>query len=132
MIKRNNGPGGKPRELYELDFDIVTPTASSSLLSGVVEAEAIKLICEALDALSPDIGNYWVKVSHVQLFESILSICEVEERHFAHIRHQLAKHSWAAISNQLVAEDYLTPASAKRLSLYFVDLSVCGKGLFVF
>lgn len=79
--------------MNEFDFDIVSPPSPSSILSVINEAEVIRVITEAMDAFSSYIGSYHIKVNHVKIFESILSICNVDEKFFPQIKSQLAKVS---------------------------------------
>ena len=79
--------------MYEFDFDIVSPPAPSSILSVINEAEVIRVIAEAMDAFSSDLGSYYIKVNHVKIFECILTLCNVDEKYFPQIKSQLSKVS---------------------------------------
>ena len=54
--------GGKPRELYELDFDIVSPQSSSSQINMVNEAEVLKVVSEVLYHYSNELGPFYIRV----------------------------------------------------------------------
>jgi translation initiation factor 2-alpha kinase 4 len=68
-VYRKHGVGAKPRELYELDFDIVSPVSSSSALNMVNEAEVLKVVTEILDHYVAQIGSYYVRVCIRDVYE---------------------------------------------------------------
>jgi translation initiation factor 2-alpha kinase 4 len=61
-VYRKQHGGGKPRELYECDFDIVSPKSSSSALNIVNEAEVLKVITEVMDHWPAQLGSYYIRV----------------------------------------------------------------------
>lgn len=61
-VYRKHEEKGKPRELYEADFDIVTPLAAVHAGTLVCDAEVIKVVTEILDYFSTQIGQYYIRV----------------------------------------------------------------------
>lgn len=61
---------GRMREFYQCDFDI-----AGVFEPMVPDAEAVRIMVEALDALN--IGGYLVKINHRKVLDGIFSVCGV-------------------------------------------------------
>eukprot|EP01117_Protostelium_nocturnum_P010558 TRINITY_DN3798_c0_g1_i4.p1 TRINITY_DN3798_c0_g1~~TRINITY_DN3798_c0_g1_i4.p1 ORF type:complete len:1615 (+),score=530.73 TRINITY_DN3798_c0_g1_i4:178-5022(+) len=118
---------GKPKELHEFDFDIVSPHGSSIVASMANDAEVIKTVVQMLEKLDDvyGIGNCSIRINHIKLFDAILELCEVEMDKMQAVRSAMViqKQPWSQMCTKLVSKGIITKSSASALDFYFTTVS---------
>eukprot|EP01119_Soliformovum_irregulare_P020911 TRINITY_DN6843_c0_g2_i2.p1 TRINITY_DN6843_c0_g2~~TRINITY_DN6843_c0_g2_i2.p1 ORF type:complete len:1469 (-),score=373.99 TRINITY_DN6843_c0_g2_i2:69-4475(-) len=125
-IWRKHFAGGKPREMWECTFDIVTPHQTSGMSGVVPDAEVMKVLVETLDRFSVELGPYYVRVNHGRLFEAVLTIAGVSPSGFPAVKASLnttRKVDWILVGDKLVSQNILTRESCNTLGLYFSSIA---------
>jgi len=122
-VYRKHNILNKCREIYECDFDIVSPRSNSSLVSMSYLSEVMKLVVEIIEYFGNSLGPFYLRVNHVQLFDAILVLCGVEKSEFSTVRSVMStssfKYSWSQIAAKLKEKTNLNQTCIESLSLYF-------------
>jgi translation initiation factor 2-alpha kinase 4 len=108
--------GGQPLQIYECDFDIITP----SLGNHVPDAEIIRIVTEILEEF-PFLKSQSceIRLSHYNLIDSLFDYAKIpiELRH--HVASTLLqlhnRSSWLRIRHQLLTQVKLSPSMVNAL-----------------
>ncbi|KDD74722.1 histidyl-tRNA synthetase, partial [Helicosporidium sp. ATCC 50920] len=113
-VYRRDNPAmerGRFREFFQCDFDVA---GEYELM--VPDAEALKVLTEALDAL--EMGEYEIKLNHRGLLDAMLAIAGVPEALFRPICSaidKLDKEPWEKVRREMVEDKKLDPRAADAI-----------------
>lgn len=96
---KSNMQGGRYREFYQCDFDIV----GDDMGSGIHDVEILDLLVRLMDTLLGK-NNYKIKINHRQLLVNVLLFLQIESSLINSICStidKLDKHSWTEIISEL-------------------------------
>ena len=107
-VYRQTVIGGHPLQLYEGDFDIISP----SVLNYIPDAEVIRVVFELLEEL-PFVKSegYEIHISHANLVQALFEYARVPleaRRIVASSLLQLRKSSWSRVRNQIATQTKLS------------------------
>lgn len=114
-VYRQTVIGGHPLQLYECDFDIISP----SILSNIPDAEVIRVVFELLEEL-PFVKSegYEIRISHSNLVEALFDYAKVPQearRIVASTLLQLRKSTWPRVRHQLMTQTKLSQTSVHAI-----------------
>lgn len=106
---------GRLREFYQCDFDI-----SGVHDAMIPDAEILRILCEALDALDLDCP-FTIKINHRKILDGIFQVCGVPEasiRSVSSAIDKLDKVAWDQVRAELVDERGLEATVADNIGRY--------------
>eukprot|EP01127_Copromyxa_protea_P017790 TRINITY_DN5473_c0_g1_i1.p1 TRINITY_DN5473_c0_g1~~TRINITY_DN5473_c0_g1_i1.p1 ORF type:complete len:1454 (-),score=277.03 TRINITY_DN5473_c0_g1_i1:125-4486(-) len=127
-VYRKNPRGGQPRELFELDFDIIAPPSTE--LSCVYVGETLKVVSEILDEMSPELGPSYIRVNNYVILDALLiDICGLTSEAKLQVIDILAQH-WKATWRDIEGEINRIPGiTQKAIEVISTVLSYTGNAV---
>ncbi|PRP82937.1 eukaryotic translation initiation factor 2-alpha kinase 4 isoform 1 [Planoprotostelium fungivorum] len=109
-VFRKHG-AGKPKELHELDFDIISPVTPSMSATMVNDAEVIKTVVQMIDSLNLhwNLGRCSIRYDKMPAVRTAMST--------------FVRHPWSHTSAKLIQQGIITREVSDALDFYFTLIS---------
>lgn len=110
--------GGEPKQIGEIDFDIVSYSSSDLALK---EAETIKVLDEVIQECPPlKASTLCFQINHSDLLNLVLDFCKIKETQALAVKEAISRlntgnWSWELIRNELQASTSISSASLEDL-----------------
>lgn len=117
-VYRESVLGGEPREIGEIDFDIISYTTCDLALK---EAEAIKVLDEIIQECPPlRSSTLCFHLNHSDLLSLVLDFCKINAGQEVGVKEAISRlntgnWTWEMIRNELQASTYISSASLEDL-----------------
>ena len=120
-VYRETAPGQEPKELGEIDFDIVSDAGNDLALK---DAEVIKVLDEVIQECPPlRFSSLCFQLNHSDLLNTVFSYAKIPTSHHVYVKEALARlstgpYSWEMIRSELQATVDISTASLDDLARF--------------